>query len=160
LQRWAQAADELPMVALGLACAWTMAQREAPLGAGRRLAAGFLVFGLLFVWAYTVATWAFLLFIGVYGVIVAWLAIRTLYLSFVAPAPVAIRRAAVAVVVAYLGSFSCFWVPEHLLFPCDHPLQRLQLHGLWHLGAGLGTVTWWWWAMRDRERLVGVGAMA
>jgi len=153
LQRWAQAADELPMMGLGLACAWTMAQRGRRQGEGKRLAAGLLVFGVFFVLAYATATWAFQLFVGVYGVLVVWLAGRTLVLSFVEPAPRAVRRDAVVVVVAYIGSFLLFWLPEHVLLACSHPLQSWHLHGWWHLGAGVGTVAWWWWAAADRARL-------
>ncbi len=153
LQRWAQAADELPMMAVGLACAWTLAQRRAAPGEGKGLAGGLLAFGLLFVLAYATATWAFQLFVGVYGLLVVWIAARTLIISFVEPAPRAVRRDAIVVVVAYIGSFLCFWLPEHVILPCAHPLQRLHLHGLWHLGAGVGTVAWWWWAAADRERL-------
>ena len=88
LLRWAQAADELPMVGLGLTCAWTLSQRRAGPGAGRPLGFGLLAFGLLFAWAYALAPWAFQLFVGVYGVLVLWIAGRTLGLT-----PSAVARA-------------------------------------------------------------------
>jgi dihydroceramidase len=153
LVRLAQAADELPMVWLGLACVWTIADREKPPGEGRVLAAGFLLFGALFTIAYAVVPWAFTLFLGVYGALVAWLALRTAQLTLGAPFP--IKRAALATIGAYLGSFFVFWVPEHVVLACDHPLQAVQLHAWWHVGAGIGTYAWWWWAYLDRERVLG-----
>lgn len=153
LLRWAQAADELPMVWLGLACAWTMADRARAPGEGTGLAWGLFGFGIAFCVAYWTVPAAFLLFVGVYGVIVAWLAIRTLHLSFFRSTSPRCRRMAVLVVAAYLGAFFAFWLPEHVLLPCDHPLQILQLHSWWHVGAGVGTVAWWEWARADREGL-------
>lgn len=152
LLRLAQAADELPMVWLGLACVWTLADRARPPGAGRPLAIGFGVFGTLFCVAYALVPWAFTLFVGVYAVLVAWLAIRTVQLSFFRPSSRRIRVAAAVVILAYIGSFFLTWVPEHVVLACSDPLQGLQLHSLWHLGAGLGTIAWWEWAMLDRAR--------
>lgn len=153
LVRFAQAADELPMVWLGLTCVWTIADREKAAGEGRLLAAGFLLFGVLFTIAYATVPWAFTLFLGVYGLLVAWLAVRTAQLTMGASFP--IKRAALATIGAYLGSFFVFWVPEHVVLGCDHPLQAVQLHSWWHVGAGVGTYAWWWWAYLDRERVLG-----
>ncbi len=153
LLRVAQAADELPMVWLGLACVWTLADRARPAGAGRRLAAAFAVFGACFCAAYALVPWAFVLFLIVYACLVAWLAIRTVQVSFFPPAPPRVRFAAVTVILAYIGSFFAAWVPEHVLLGCAHPLQGLQLHSVWHLGAGVGTIAWWEWARLDRDRV-------
>ena len=143
LLRVAQAADELPMLWLGLGCAWTMSARGVRWQARARLAVVLATFGTLFTVAYAGVPWAFSLFIGVYALIVAWLAVRTTQLSLADPR---LGRWARLVVGAYVGSFAAFWLPEHVLLPCDHPLQGLQLHSLWHVGAGIGTWAYWRWA--------------
>jgi hypothetical protein len=61
------------------------------------------------------------------------------------------KRTAIVVIAAYIGGFFLFWVPEHVLLGCDHPLQALHLHSFWHIGAGIGTVAWWRWAILDRK---------
>lgn len=150
--RVAQAADELPMVWLGLACVWALADRARPAGVGKGFAGALAAFGALFCVAYATVPWAFALFIGVYGLMVAWVAVRTLQLSFWTPSSPAIRRAGATVILAYIGGFFVFWIPEHVLLACDHPLQAAQLHSWWHVGAGVGTYAWWSWAALDRER--------
>ncbi len=150
LTRWAQAADELPMIWLGLACMWTLAQRDRPSGQGAGLAAVLGAFGAVFTLAYAAVPWAFVLFLLVYGTMVGWLAVRTAWLSSGGPA--ALQRAAWLTILAYLEGFFLFWVPEHLVLPCEHPAQALQLHAWWHVGAGVGTAAWWTWAWLDRSR--------
>lgn len=160
LLRFAQAADELPMLWVGLACIWTLADRARGPGEGRTFAALLAAFGLGFCVTYALVPWAFMLFVGVYGLLVAWLAIRTVQLTWWrrpddVPATPALRASAGTVIAAYIGSFFLFWVPEHLLLPCDHPLQAAHLHGWWHLGAGVGTFAWWTWARLDRALVRG-----
>lgn len=155
LLRVAQAADELPMVWLGLACIWTLADRARAPGEGRGLAIGFAIFGSAFCAAYALVPWAFTLFVGVYTLLVAWLAIRTVQLSFFRLSPPRVRFAGATVILAYIGSFFVMWLPEHVLFACDHPIQAAQLHSWWHVGAGIGTIAWWEWAMLDRDRVYG-----
>lgn len=155
LLRIAQAADELPMVWLGLACVWALADRARAPGEGLRLARGLAAFGVGFCLAYAAVPWAFGLFLAVYGAMVAWLAIRTVWLTWRRPAKDgaatgALRTAAATVILGYLGSFVLFWVPEHVLFACDHPVQAVHLHAWWHLGAGVGTYAWWTWSRLDR----------
>ncbi len=156
LLRLAQAADELPMVWLGLACVWTLLDREKPAGEGRGLAVGLLAFGVVFCVACALVPWAFALFIAVYGVAIAWVAIRTMQLAFFRPTTPRLRRTAAVVVLAYLGGFFGFWVPEHVLLGCDSPIQALQLHSFWHLGAGIGTIAWWEWAWGERAEASGI----
>jgi dihydroceramidase len=159
LLRAAQAADELPMIWLGLACVWAIADRARPPGAGQPLARILAVFGALFCVAYATVPWAFHLFIGVYGVMVAWVFVRTVQLSWFGPSSETLRRWAALTLVAYVGGFAFFWVPEHVILSCDSPLQAFQLHAWWHLGAGVGTYAWWMWALQDRRRAM-VGARA
>jgi hypothetical protein len=96
--------------------------------------------------------WAFALFIGLYAVMIGWVCVRTIQLTWWTPSSPPLRRAALGMIVGYVGSFAFFWLPEHVLLPCDHPLQALHLHGFWHLGGAVGTVSWWQWALLDRER--------
>ncbi|MFZ5476434.1 MAG: ceramidase domain-containing protein [Myxococcota bacterium] len=152
LLRAAQAADELPMVWLGLACVWALADRARAPGEGRSTLAALVAFGAAFCVAYATVPWAFALFVGVYATMVAWVALRTIQLTWGAPSSPAIRRAAATMIGTYLGSFFLCWFPEHVLLGCDHPLQALQLHSFWHVGGAVGTVAWWEWARLDRER--------
>ena len=152
LLRVGQAFDELPMVWLGLACAWTMADRAKAPGEGKPLALGLAAFGAAFCVAYATVPWAFALFIAVYGLVVAWLAIRTMHLSFFSESSGEIKRKAALVVIAFLGAFFLLWIPEHVLLGCENPVQVFQLHSGWHIGAAVGTVAWWEWAALDRAR--------
>jgi dihydroceramidase len=160
LLRFAQAADELPMVWLGLACVWALADRARAPGEGRGFLGALVAFGVLFCAAYFTVPWAFQLFVGVYAAMVAWVAVRTIQLTWLGPSSTALRRAGATMVVGYLGSFFVFWLPEHVLLGCAHPLQALQLHSFWHLGGAVGTVAWWEWAALDRERARAILAPA
>jgi dihydroceramidase len=158
LLRAAQAADELPMVGLGLACVWTLLLRGRPASEGRALLGVLSAFALAFVVAYFTVPWAFLLFTGVYGAMVTWVAVRTMQLSWGAPSPAPLRRAAATMVLSFGGAFFVFWLPEHVLLGCDHPLQILQLHSFWHVLGAVGSVAWWVWARLDAARLTGAVA--
>jgi dihydroceramidase len=160
LLRGAQAADELPMVGLGLMCLWTLLHRDRPAGEGTRAALGLAAFAVLFTAAYAAVDWAFALFIGIYGLMIGWVCIRTIQLTWWRSSSPELRRAATGLVAGYVGSFALFWLPEHVLLGCGHPLQALHLHGFWHLGAGGGTISWWIWARLDRERALGSGVDA
>ena len=52
---------------------------------------------------------------------------------------------------SFVGGVAFFWMPEHVFLDCDHPLQRLHLHSLWHVAALGGTLTWFRWAVLDRD---------
>jgi dihydroceramidase len=152
LLRVAQAADELPMVAVGLMCVWTLLHRADPPRRGARSAVALLAFGVVFTATYATVPWAFALFIGLYTVMIGWVCVRTVQLTWGRPASAGLRRAALGMILGYVGSFLFFWLPEHALLACDHPLQALQLHSFWHLGGGVGTASWWIWARLDRDR--------
>jgi dihydroceramidase len=152
LLRAAQAADELPMVGVGLLCVWTLLQRAHPQGHGRAQALSLAAFAACFTLAYATVPWAFALFIGLYAAMIGWVCVCTIQLTWWTPSSPPLRRAALGMIVGYVGSFAFFWLPEHVLLPCDHPLQALHLHGFWHLGGAVGTVSWWQWALLDRER--------
>jgi len=155
LLRVAQALDELPMVATGLACAWAVVHRESPLGEGRRLAWALTAFGLGFAVAYATVPWAFGLFVGVYGLMIGWVALMTIRLTWFSPSTAAMRRSALGMLLGVGSAFFAFWLPEHVFLDCDHPLQALQLHSFWHVLGGLGTVSWWRWVHHHRAHLHG-----
>ena len=153
LLRVAQAADELPMIWLGIGCVWTVTARRWGDAQARPWALGMLLFGCAFMAAYATVPWAFALFIAVYGGMIAWVVLRTLWLTWGQPSTAEMRFFAKGTIFFYLGSFFFAWMPEHVLLGCDHPLQALHLHSWWHLGSAVGTVCWWLWAAEDHRRL-------
>lgn len=157
LLRWAQALDELPMVWLGLVGVWTVWQRAAPRGSGKRLAALAVGFAALFTVAYLRAPAFFLVFIATYALCAAYMVLAAVRWTFLHPSPAVIRQVFAVCALSYLGTLALCWVPEHVLLPCDSPIQSVPLHALWHLGAGAGTYLWVLWSILDRRRAEGVG---
>jgi dihydroceramidase len=157
LLRVAQAADELPMIWLGIGCVWTVTARRWSDVQARPWALGMVLFGLAFMAAYALVPWAFALFIAVYGAMIAWVVLRTIWLTWGQSSTAEMRLYGGGTIFFYLGSFFFVWLPEHVLLPCDHPLQALQLHSWWHLGSAVGTVCWWRWAAADHRRVRMVG---
>jgi dihydroceramidase len=151
LLRVSQAADELPMIYLGLVLGWSVAQHAAPREAGRRLAGALAVWAALFTVAYFRVTAAFELFLAAYGASVLWMVGVGVRATFGAAGTAGMRRLFLTAVVGFLGTLATCWVPEHVLLPCDHPAQALQLHALWHLGAGTGTYAFILWALEARR---------
>ena len=80
--------------------------------------------------------------IGTYAAIVAWLGLASLKLSFGAEGDRISRGLVLAAVALFGGGVGFFWMPEHVFLPCDHPLQALHLHSIFHVLAGLGTYIW------------------
>jgi dihydroceramidase len=158
LLRVAQAADELPMVGLGLACVWAVTHRGSHRGEGGALVAWLAAFALCFVLAYATVAWAFALFVAVYGLMIAWVAWRTVRLTWWAPSSPAMRRTALGMLLGFGSAFCVFWLAEHVFLPCEHPLQALQLHSWWHVLGGVGTVSWWRWVAHDRAHQREMGA--
>lgn len=155
LLRPAQALDELPMVYLGMVGAWALALRAAPREAGGGLAAAMVAYAVGFTVTYFVAEASFLVFIGSYGLLVAYAALRSSWLTWGRPAPGLLQRLLAVSWLGFVGTLGLCWLPEHVFLPCDHPLQVLPLHALWHLGAGAGTYAWCLWAVADRARVEG-----
>jgi dihydroceramidase len=156
LLRTAQALDELPMVYLGLIGAWVVRYRAGDSGDGRSAALWLAGYGVLFTAAYLWIASYFVLFLATYAMLVAYVVIRSVNLTWRSPSPPLMQTLLSVSAVGYLGTLAFCWVPEHVLLPCDHPLQALHLHGWWHLGAGFGTYTWFLWAIVDRRQLQGV----
>lgn len=155
LLRIPQALDELPMVYLGLLCCWALLYRDRVAAEGRNAGIAMLVYAVAFTGAYAWSTSAFHLFLASYAFTVAYVSLRSMHLTWVKPAPRLMSRLLLGAALGYLGTLSCCWVPEHVLLSCDHPAQALPLHGIWHIGAGLGTYWWILWAIADRRRATG-----
>ncbi|MCB9681112.1 MAG: ceramidase [Alphaproteobacteria bacterium] len=156
LLRGPQALDELPMVYVGLLGAWVVRFRDRPAGEGRGVALAFAAYAVVFTAVYAWATSYFLIFLASYSLLVTYMALTAVWLSWIQPAP---RLMAVLLGVSaggFLGTLFFCWMPEHVFLPCDHPAQRLQLHAIWHLGSGLGTYAWFLWAIVDRWRVQGI----
>lgn len=156
LMRWAQALDELPMVWLGLVGVWTVWQRAEVRGTGGGLAALALGFAALFSTAYLRAPAFFAVFIATYALCAAYMVLAAVRWTFLHPSPDTLKRVFLACVATYLGTLAFCWIPEHVLLPCDSPIQAVPLHALWHLGAGVGTYLWVLWSILDRRRTEGV----
>lgn len=156
LLRIPQALDELPMIYLGLAAAWAVSHRSSPPGGGRGWAIGLTVYALLFTAGYAwLDTAYFAMFLASYAGLVAYVGLRSVYLTWWIDTPLPLRLPLLGAGVGFLGAFCFFWAPEHLYLSCDHPAQALHLHSLWHLGAGAGTYLWILWGIGDRARALG-----
>ncbi len=153
LLRVSQALDELPMVYLGLIAVWMLAHREG--GEGRQMAAWMTLYALGFTAAYGRVEQAFEIFLATYAGLITWVVVQSVRLTWMRPSPKLLSNLLRTSALGYLGSLAFFWIPEHVLFACDDPIQRLQLHSWWHLGAGTGSYTWLMWAMTDRVRAEG-----
>lgn len=154
LLKLAQAADELPMIYVGLVLVYTLRFRAEPHPApgAPYWKLGLLIYAIGFTVAYFTLTEYFVLFILSYAAVVAFVAVRSVYLSFVAdPNPVR-QRLVTWAAGAYVGGVLALWLPERFL-GCEHPAQSLQLHALFHLTSAVGSVSWVIWAWRDRQLL-------
>lgn len=155
LLRGPQALDELPMIYLGLITVWCVHLRDRPASDGLGLGLAMGVFAALFSVTYALIPQYFPFFVATYAGLVTWLVVRSVHLTWRGPAQ--LQRLLTGSALTYLGTLSLCWIPEHVLLPCDHPLQALQLHAWWHLGAGWGTYLWIVWAVVDRRRTLGGG---
>lgn len=158
LLRGPQALDELPMVYVGLLGAWMLRNRARPRHEGVALAVAMAVYAVLFTATYAFATTYFLIFLVSYSVLVAYMALGSAMITWVRKAPQLQSVLLIMAAVTFFGATFLFWIPEHVLLGCDHPLQALHLHSWWHLGAGSGTYAWFLWAIVDRWRHDGVEA--
>ena len=150
LLRGPQALDELPMVWLGLVGVWMVLARAAPAGRLGWVAWVFLAYAVGFTVLYATAPAYFAIFLATYAVLVAWMTLASIRWSRAPEADPEAPRLLLGAGTGYLGALTCFWLPEHVLLPCDHPMQALPLHGLWHLAAGYGTWLWFHFARLDR----------
>ncbi len=160
LLRSAQASDELPMIAAGLSYIYLLSQRnytsEHPAqGFHSRLKYLLGTYLVGFVAAYYYFQSLFALFIISYALLVAGLVLHSGRISFF-KAPVPHRKRLFGLsTFFYVGGVALLWVPEHLILPCEHSLQALQLHALFHLTSALGSYLWLTWAIYDYACLHG-----
>jgi dihydroceramidase len=160
LLRLPQALDELPMIVLSLACFYCLVTRdpETPSARRRAWALGLTGYGLLFTVAYFVIESYFVLFLASYAAVVAYVCIITWRLAFRGARDPRLRPLFWASVVAYIGGFSLFWIPERTL-GCEHAFQGLQPHALFHLGGAVGPYAWVIFATVDRLARLGTPAI-
>ena len=153
LLRVSQALDELPMIYCSLALTFCLIERKGDNPKRRsRWALGLTLYALGFTVAYLTLKDYFVFFIFTYAAIVAWLGIASLKLAFGAQGD-RISRGLVLSAVALFGSgVGLFWMPEHVFLACDHPLQAMHLHAIFHVLAGLGTYIWIVYVVYDRLR--------
>lgn len=156
LLRIPQALDELPMVYLGLVGAWCVRHRDSPRGEGVGLAWAMAAYAVLFTALYAWAESYFEIFLASYGGVVAYITLRSAWLTWFAPGAPALLATLLRVAAGgFLGTLAFCWIPEHVVLGCDHPAQAAHLHAWWHLGAGSGTFAWFLWAIADRHRAAG-----
>jgi len=162
LLRLAQASDELPMIYAGLLFAYLLRWRSEPADrtAARRWQAAMALYALAFTLAYLFVAGAFVFFIASYAALVAWISLRTVQLALVAGSSQRAGEMGLLAVGAYVGGFLLLWLPENVLLSCDHPLQRLQLHALFHLTSALGSTAWVLFALADRAAVLDGGGEA
>ena len=152
----AQAADELPMVYGSLVLLYCLVTRRPGDAARERLwAFGLTAYAVLFTVAYGALEAYFVWFIWSYGIIAGLLVIGTVRIALGPTGGPTHRRIAGAAAGAIVGAFLLFWLPEHVLLGCDHPLQALELHSLWHTVAGTGTYLGILFAVHDRLTIRG-----
>ncbi|MEL7368635.1 MAG: ceramidase domain-containing protein [Myxococcota bacterium] len=154
LLRVGQALDELPMVYAGLSFLYVLLARSHEPG-DRRLVGlriGLALFGLAFTAAYLFVTTWFWFFVAAYAGLVALLVLRTGWLS--GRAGPMHRRWFAWSAGAYVGGVCFLWVPEHVLLPCDHPVQSAMPHAWFHLTSAVGSYAWLMWAANDRATLI------
>lgn len=157
LSKLGQALDELPMVWAGLVFVYTVRFRSSarpPSGveraALRRWRLGLALYAASFTAAYVALPSYFSFFILTYGALIAYLVVRTALVSF-KEAPRADRKRWFGLAAgSYVGGVLLLWIPENVVFACDHPIQGLHLHAWFHLSSALGSFAWLGWAVRDR----------
>jgi dihydroceramidase len=140
--RVAQAADELPMIYATLIFLYCLRFRESAgvdaqgeLSSMRRWRFGLGAASLLFTIVYFVEVEQFAPFIVTFTVATAAVTLWGLRVAFLRPAPRVYRGFLGFSAGAMVGGFFLFWIPEHVLLACDHPLQALHLHSWFHLLA-------------------------
>jgi dihydroceramidase len=152
LLRSAQATDELPMVLTGLTCVYVLLCRH-----DRTSARSPLILPVLTTYAVGVAVSYFVvhryfqLFMTAYALIIAYLSVATARVAFIEDDRPIMRAFFGASVGSYVGGVLLLWLPEHVWLACDHPLQRLQLHALFHLTSAVGSYAWLRMMMHHRD---------
>jgi dihydroceramidase len=138
-----QALDELPMVYAALVLAYCLRFGRAAADearAMRRWRLGMIVFAAGFTLAYFSSETYFQIFIACFGTVIAWLCIQGGRVAHRPSGGRTLRRLYWIAAGSFVGGVAILWVPERFL-GCDHPLQGLQLHALFHLSSVVGTYT-------------------
>ena len=147
LLRWGQALDELAMVYAGLAYLYVLWARRGAVARGRGALA---LFGLAFTLAYFFWQQWFLFFVGAYAGLVALLVVRTGFVTFRLNRTTKGQWWFALAAGSYVGGVLFLWIPEHVLLPCDHPLQAWHLHAWFHVTSAIGSYAWLEWAASDQ----------
>lgn len=151
LLKISQALDELPMIYCGLALLYCLVCRTTTdVARLRRWGLGLGLYAGAFTLSYVTFEAYFVFFIWSYASIVAMLAVGALRLAFGAQGSRTHRVLVLTSVLSYVGGVFVLWIPEHILLPCDHPLQALELHAWFHLTSAVGTYAWILFALWDR----------
>ncbi|HKP60154.1 MAG TPA: ceramidase domain-containing protein [Polyangiales bacterium] len=153
LLRSAQATDELPMVFSGLSYVYVLLCRHDQSRARSPWILPVLTtYGVTVAVSYFVVHRYFQLFMTAYALIIAYLTVATAHVAFREDDRPEMRAWFGASVGSYVGGVVLLWLPEHVWLSCDHPLQRLQLHALFHLTSALGSYAWLRMMMHHRDR--------
>jgi hypothetical protein len=160
LLRSAQALDELPMFFAALLATYAVHVRRTPMGTPEpALAQRLLVLQLLLALCAVVFVAGYLttphhaLFLGAYAVFITYAGLATLKVAFSGGSALFRRLTSWAVGLQILGMLG-FWLPEHVWLGCDHPLQALELHSLYHLCAGFSAYAWVLGLVVDRREQI------
>ncbi len=154
----AQALDELPMIygGLGLLYCLVNSREENPV-AERRWLMGLTLYAGLFTLCYFAMKSYFVLFIVSYAAIITVIVLGAAKRAFSSSGTKRHRRLFVLAAGSFCTGVFVFWIPEHVLLTCDHPLQKFHLHSWWHLLAAIGTYLGIRFAVFDRQtRFQGV----
>jgi dihydroceramidase len=152
LLRSAQATDELPMVLTGLTCVYVLLCRHDQSRAHSRFILPVLTaYAVTVTVSYFVVQRYFQLFMTAYVLIIAYLSVATARVVFWEDNRPVMRAFFGASVGSYVGGVLLLWLPEHVWLACDHPLQRLQLHALFHLTSAVGSYAWLRMMMHHRD---------
>lgn len=139
-----QAADELPMVYGSLIILYCFVHADRP-GSDPKATLwrrALTTYALLFTGGYYVWQSAFAFFIFSYAALVAGSVLVVAKRLRGPKGDRAQRVLGAKALVVFLLALCGFWFPEHVFLTCDHWYQSLELHAVWHCGAGLAT--WWW----------------
>lgn len=155
-----QALDELPMIYLGLICAYIIHWRGVILPSNKRVLQkayywriGLITYALAFTTIYFYSKQFFLFFILSYAVIIAYIILRSGFIAFRQHNWLLVKEYWVAVGF-YVGGLVIFWLPEHVFLPCEHWYQSIMPHAWFHLTAAIGGNGWLYFAIKDNDLLL------
>jgi len=155
-----QALDELPMIYLGLICAYTIQWRGVILPSNEKVSQkafywriGLIAYAVIFTIIYFYSKQFFLFFILSYAAIVAYIIIRSWFIAYRQHNRILLKEYWLAVGF-YVGGMLIFWLPEHVFLPCEHWYQSIMPHAWFHLAVTIGTYGWLYFAIKDNDLLL------